>query len=70
MDDSNGMDLDISGSIKTTRSSIAEIKDNKEIWIGLSDPAERRKLQNRLHQRAWREYHTFTFCTPDSGVGD
>ncbi|KJR89128.1 uncharacterized protein SPSK_06358 [Sporothrix schenckii 1099-18] len=29
-----------------------------DIWKGLSDKAERRKRQNRLHQRAWRRRKT------------
>ena len=27
----------------------------EEDWSGLSSAAERRKMQNRLHQRAWRK---------------
>lgn len=33
------------------RIQVREAKDN---WLGEPDRAERRKLQNRLHQRAWR----------------
>jgi hypothetical protein len=33
-----------------------EARDVKEDWSGISDPARRRKLQNRLHQRAWRKH--------------
>lgn len=25
-------------------------------WSGTTDPAKRRKIQNRLHQRAWSMY--------------
>jgi hypothetical protein len=30
-----------------------EIREAKEDWTGTTDPVQRRKLQNRLHQRAW-----------------
>jgi hypothetical protein len=33
-----------------------DIKDGKEDWTGKSSTAERRKLQNRLNQRALRMY--------------
>jgi hypothetical protein len=33
-----------------------DIKDGKEDWTGKSSTAERRKLQNRLNQRALRPY--------------
>jgi hypothetical protein len=36
-----------------------ELKGPEDDWTGLSSPAERRKAQNRLHQRAWRKsYNT------------
>ncbi|KIW33924.1 uncharacterized protein PV07_00738 [Cladophialophora immunda] len=31
-----------------------EMRRLDEDWTGFTDPAQRRKLQNRLHQRAWR----------------
>lgn len=31
------------------------VEDN---WAGVTDPKERRKRQNRLHQREWRKSHT------------
>jgi hypothetical protein len=35
----------------------SEIKDGKEDWTGKSSTSERRKLQNRLNQRAYRRLH-------------
>jgi hypothetical protein len=29
-----------------------ELRDEKEDWMGVTNPVERRKLQNRLNQRA------------------
>ncbi len=30
-----------------------EVRGPEDDWAGLTDPAERRRLQNRLNQRAW-----------------
>lgn len=35
-----------------------ELRDAKEDWTGVTNPAERRKLQNRLNQRARRKHQT------------
>lgn len=33
------------------------LRDNREDWTGITNPAERRKLQNRLNQRARSEWY-------------
>jgi hypothetical protein len=40
-----------------------EARSHKEDWSGLSDPARRRKIQNRLHQRAWRMHIAYAFLS-------
>lgn len=32
------------------------IRHPEDDWTGLSNPVERRKLQNRIHQRAYSKY--------------
>jgi hypothetical protein len=42
-----------------------EVRAPEDDWTGLTDPAERRKLQNRLNQRAWSTfcYDVTTYCS-------
>ena len=42
-------------------------RDAKEDWSGLKDATKRRKLQNRLHQRAWRMH--IAYCHVSAAQG-
>ncbi|KAK3378092.1 hypothetical protein B0H63DRAFT_478867 [Podospora didyma] len=37
------------------RQQLNQVREEDDDWTGLTDPAERRKRQNRLHARAWRK---------------
>lgn len=37
------------------------VRSNEVDWRSLTDVAERRKMQNRLSQRVYREYNRFLF---------
>jgi hypothetical protein len=37
-----------------------EVRSVEEDWTGLTDAAERRRLQNRLNQRIYSEYSHYT----------
>lgn len=39
-----------------SQEKLGEVRNAEEDWTGKADPKERRRLQNRLHQRAWREW--------------
>jgi hypothetical protein len=43
------------------------VRDLNEDWKGVTDPTERRKLQNRLNQRARREFSPLP--TPIINIG-
>jgi hypothetical protein len=45
-----------------------EIRDGKEDWTGKTSPALRRKLQNRLNQRAARTHHPSPHPNPSQDV--
>lgn len=51
---------DAGGHIPVTTRLPLEARDAKEDWSGLKDAAKRRKLQNRLHQRAWRMHSAYS----------
>lgn len=38
-----------------------EMHGPNDDWSGTTDPAKRRKIQNRLHQRAWSKC-TYSVC--------
>lgn len=38
-----------------------EVRAPDDDWTGITDSAERRKLQNRLHQRLWSKH--FCLCS-------
>lgn len=41
-----------------------EVRKQDDDWTGITDPVERRKLQNRLHQRLWSTFSFRAYLLP------
>jgi hypothetical protein len=53
---SSGPEADLPAIEVGWSSQRLDLRDDREDWTGMTNPRERRKLQNRLNQRARSEF--------------